>query len=235
MKKLVVITGAGVSAESGLPTFRDSGGLWDKYDPMEVCSVPGWRKDRAKVLEFYNLRRAELERVQPNHAHMAISMLERVFDVHIITTNVDDLHERAGSSKVLHLHGELLKACSSNRKESGIIDYPASGINIGDKHSDGSQLRPYIVWFGEDVPKMKEAETIVDNADVIVVIGTSLNVYPAADLVLGYRGEAPIININPEQYVMPAYLNVRHIGKSAVEGMSEAVVLLFKFLNEGEV
>jgi len=235
MKKLVVITGAGVSAESGVPTFRDSGGLWDKYDPMEVCSVPGWRKDRAKVLEFYNLRRAELEKVSYNKAHMTLGVLEQFFDVHIITTNVDDLHERAGSKNVLHLHGELLKACSSNRKEVGVVEYPASGINIGDKHPDGSQLRPYIVWFGEDVPKMKEAETIVDNADVIVVIGTSFNVYPAAGLVEGYRGEAPIININPEQFVMSAHLNVKQIRKGAVEGMSEAVVLLFKFLNEGEI
>lgn len=231
MKKLVVITGAGVSAESGVPTFRDSGGIWDKYDPMEVCSVNGWRKDRAKVLEFYNLRRADLEKVQPNHAHMAIATLQTMFDVHIITTNVDDLHERAGSSKVLHLHGELLKACSSNRKESGIVDYPASGINIGDKHPDGSQLRPYIVWFGEGVPKMQEAEKIVDSADVIVVIGTSLSVYPAALLVEGYRGEAPIININPEQYVMPAHLNVKQIRKGAVEGVTELIGILHELLN----
>lgn len=228
MKKLVVITGAGVSAESGVPTFRDEGGLWDKYDPMEVCTVEGWRKDRAKVLEFYNLRRADLEKVQPNHAHMAIATLQTMFDVHIITTNVDDLHERAGSSKVLHLHGELLKACSSNRKESGIVDYPASGINIGDKHPDGSQLRPYIVWFGENVPQMPVAQHIVDSADVIVVIGTSLSVYPAALLVEGYRGEAPIININPEQYVMPAHLNVKQIKKGAVEGILDVLGILYE-------
>ena len=234
MKKLVVITGAGVSAESGVPTFRDEGGLWDKYDPMEVCTLEGWRKDRAKVLEFYNLRRAELEKVKPNHAHEFLANWQDTFDVHIVTTNVDDLHERAGSRNVLHLHGELLKACSSNRKEFGPVDYPASGINIGDKHPDGSQLRPYIVWFGEGVPNMNLAEKIVDSADIIVVIGTSLNVYPAADLVLGYRGEAPIININPEQYEMPSYLNVTQIQKGAVKGVLDLTNILLNFLRESK-
>lgn len=232
MKKLVVITGAGVSAESGVPTFRDEGGLWDKYDPMEVCTVDGWRKDRAKVLEFYNIRRAQLEEVQPNLAHIGLATLQEHFDVQIITTNVDDLHERAGSNNVLHLHGELLKACSSNRKEFGVMDYPASGINIGDKHPDGSQLRPYIVWFGEGVPQMPVAQSIVDSADVIVVIGTSFSVYPAALLVEGYRGEAPIFNINPDAGVLPDNFNVRNIQKFASDGVTELMGILHELLNE---
>ena len=218
MKKLVVITGAGVSAESGLPTFRDSGGLWDKYDPMEVCSVPGWRKDRAKVLEFYNLRRAELERVQPNHAHMAISMLERVFDVHIITTNVDDLHERAGSSSILHLHGELLKVRSVSN-EKNIMQWKTD-LNLGDCDADGNQLRPHIVWFGEAVPLIEKAIEIVESADILIIIGTSLQVYPAAGLMNYVSQNVPVFYIDPKPtsiYDLPNKLKVLPL--SAVEGM----------------
>ena len=180
-KQLVIFTGAGVSAESGIQTFRDSDGLWYGYDFKEVASVAGWKKDKAKVLDFYNKRRRDAESVLPNKCHKMIASLEEHFNVTVITQNVDDLHERAGSTNVLHLHGQLNKMCSSMNKNA-TLPYDKD-INVGDKHPDGSQLRPFIVWFGEDVPNMLAAYAHTATADIFVVIGTSLSVYPAANLV----------------------------------------------------
>lgn len=207
-KKLVVLTGAGISKESGIDTFRDKGGTWEQYDLAEVCTLDGWRKDRQKVLDFYNKRREQLNDVHPNSAHIALAKLEQDYDVHIITQNVDDLHERAGSTKVLHLHGELVKACSSNNKRL-TVPY-GDAINVGDKHADGSQLRPFIVWFGEDVPKFSEAMFIVQEADVVVVIGTSMQVYPAASLKDYANKGTPVFSINPEPYEARGVEHIQH-------------------------
>lgn len=179
---LVVLTGAGISAESGLKTFRDGDGLWMGYDIEDVATPRAWRKNPKLVLDFYNHRRAEVLKAKPNAAHAGLVDLEEYFDVSIITQNIDDLHERAGSKNVLHLHGEIFKMCSENNKS---ITYPIMGdINIGDfSPDDGKQLRPFIVWFEEPVPMMEEAIAVVEAADIFVVIGTSLQVYPAAGLV----------------------------------------------------
>jgi len=180
-KKLVVLTGAGISTESGIKTFRDEDGLWYGYKPEDVAHIDGWKRNREKVLDFYNQRRSDLKSAEPNLAHKGLAELEDLFDVHIITQNVDDLHERGGSTKILHLHGELNKMCSSLNKTK--ILPCIEDIKIGDKHpDDGSQLRPYIVWFGEEVPMMYEAFKILSQADFFVIIGTSLQVYPAASL-----------------------------------------------------
>lgn len=182
MKKLVVLTGAGISAESGISTFRDSGGLWEGHDVMEVASPEGWRKNPSLVLDFYNQRRKQALSVKPNEAHYELARLEQFFDVTIITQNIDNLHEKAGSTKIIHLHGELFKSQSTQNPE---LVYDMSGweIKMGDKCEIGSQLRPFIVWFGENVPMMEAAiETTLD-ADIFAVIGTSLVVYPAASLI----------------------------------------------------
>jgi NAD-dependent deacetylase len=181
MKRLVILSGAGVSAESGISTFRDAGGLWEGHDIMEVASPQGFAKNPEFVLDFYNKRRAQLKTVEPNAAHHCIAALERNFDVHVITQNVDDLHERAGSSNVIHLHGELLKARSSMVYDH-FTDWQ-DDIKTGDLAADGSQLRPHIVWFGEEVPAMEEAAQIASTADVMLIVGTSLQVYPAAGLI----------------------------------------------------
>lgn len=188
MKKIVVLTGAGISAESGIKTFRDSGGLWEEYNVMDVATPEAWRKNPALVTRFYNERRKQLFSVCPNPGHTALAELEKVFDVHIITQNVDDLHERAGSTKVLHLHGELKKVRSS-LDEHLIYELTEENceVKIGDKCERGSQLRPHIVWFGEAVPLIGEAVKITETADIFIVVGTSLNVYPAAGL-LEYAG-----------------------------------------------
>lgn len=182
-KRIVVLTGAGVSAESGIQTFRDAGGLWEGHDVMEVASPEGWAKNKALVLDFYNQRRRQLHLVKPNAAHYAIVELEKRFDVHIITQNVDDLHERAGSKNVVHLHGELLKA-RSTQHEHLIYDWPGD-ILPGDKCEKGTQLRPHIVWFGEMVPMLSVAAELTALADIVMIVGTSMQVYPAAGLV-GY-------------------------------------------------
>lgn len=182
MERLVVFTGAGVSAESGIKTFRDSGGLWEEYRIEDVATPEAWKKDPKLVLEFYNQRRKQIINAEPNKAHKVLARLEKHFDVHIITQNIDNLHERAGSSKVLHLHGEIMKARSTFNPEL-IYDLDQPVIKFGDKCEKGSQLRPHIVWFGEAVPEMERAYTIASRADVFVVIGTSLNVYPAAGLI----------------------------------------------------
>ncbi len=182
MKKLVVFTGAGISAESGLKTFRDSDGLWEEYDVMEVATPEAWAKNQALVLEFYNKRRKQILDATPNAAHFSLVELEQKFDVQIITQNIDDLHERAGSSNVLHLHGEI-KLARSTADPSLIHHIEGWELNPGEKCKKGSQLRPHIVWFGEEVPNMSLANTIAQTADVLIIVGTSLNVYPAAGLV----------------------------------------------------
>lgn len=195
--KLVVLTGAGISAESGIKTFRDSDGLWEGHDIYEVASPRGWKKNPALVLEFYNLRRRDIAAAHPNAAHSGLADLEADYDVHIITQNIDDLHERGGSSKVLHLHGEIFKM-RSEYDESLIYDI-SGDIQLGDTAGDGHQLRPYIVWFEEPVPMISEAARITSQADIFVVIGTSLVVYPAAGL----------LDIAPKQ--IPKYIIDKHI------------------------
>ncbi len=195
-KKLVVLTGAGMSAESGLKTFRDADGLWEGHDVMEVASPQGFANDPELVFEFYNQRRRQLLTVEPNAAHKKLVELEASFDVSIVTQNVDDLHERAGSSHVVHLHGELLKV-RSTMNEDLVLEWKKD-LSIGDKGPDGSQLRPHIVWFGEMVPKLEEAAKITAVADIVMVIGTSMQVYPAASLVHYSRPKTPIYFIDPK-------------------------------------
>lgn len=197
MKKLTILSGAGISAESGIQTFRDGDGLWENHNVTDVASPEGWRKDRALVLEFYNQRRRQLHEVQPNDAHRLLAELEKHFEVQIITQNIDDLHERAGSTNILHIHGELFKSCSCNNKN--LIYDQKDDINIGDKAEDGAQLRPFIVWFGEDVPLYQTAREIVKESDILLVIGTSLQVYPAAGLIHDIKDDCLLIVINPNE------------------------------------
>ncbi|WP_288447554.1 NAD-dependent deacylase [uncultured Chryseobacterium sp.] len=197
MKKLTILSGAGISAESGIKTFRDGDGLWENHNVTDVASPEGWRKDRALVLEFYNQRRRQLHEVQPNEAHQLLVELEKYFEVQIVTQNIDDLHERAGSTNILHIHGELFKSCSCNNKN--LIYEQKEDINIGDKAEDGAQLRPFIVWFGEDVPLYHTAREIVKEADILLVIGTSLQVYPAAGLIHDIKDDCLLIVINPNE------------------------------------
>lgn len=222
MKHLVVLTGAGISAESGLSTFRDNNGLWTKVNAEELASIQGYRKDRAKVLAFYNERRKNLLKVEPNHAHQVLAELEQWYKVSIITQNVDDLHERAGSTNVLHLHGELRKVTSSNNPNDTkcIIEKPLDEpILIGEKATDGSQLRPYIVFFGESVPNMGQAERIVQTADIFVIIGTSLQVYPAAYLKERGAWMIPCFIIDPGEFWAEDFYGFEHIKTTAVAGI----------------
>ena len=224
MKKIVVLTGAGVSAESGIHTFRDSGGLWEGHDVMEVASPEGFAKNPALVLDFYNQRRRKLFEVEPNAAHMALVELEDHFDTTIVTQNVDDLHERAGSSRVIHLHGELLKSRSTSNPE---IIYPCSGdILLGDKCEFGSQLRPHIVWFGESVPMLNLGINHVMDCDWIIIIGSSMQVYPAASL----AGFAPsyagmdYVDIKPSiNFELSLRPGLHVIEKKATIGVPEVV------------
>ncbi len=217
-KKLVVLTGAGVSAESGISTFRDSNGLWENHDVMEVASPEGWRKNRALVQEFYNQRRRQARECQPNAAHLALAKLEKHLDVRIITQNIDDLHERAGSTAVLHLHGELNKSQSSFDPS---LVYPMEGWEIkeGDKCEKGSQLRPFIVWFGEAVPMMIPAMKIAAKADFFLVLGTSMQVYPAASLIDYVPGNSEKYLIDPAQPDFSLPRDLTFIQKKATEGM----------------
>lgn len=194
-KKLVVLTGAGISAESGIKTFRDADGLWEGHNVMDVASPEGWQRNRELVLDFYNQRRRQLHQVKPNQGHMVLAELENDFDVHIITQNVDNLHEQAGSSKVLHLHGELLKV-RSTKNENYILDWQHD-LLVGDVDDKGNQLRPHIVWFGEMVPALEEAVSITEQADYVAVIGTSLQVYPAASLMHYANPNVPVYYIDP--------------------------------------
>jgi NAD-dependent deacetylase len=218
MKKIVVLTGAGISAESGIKTFRDADGLWEGHDIMEVASPIGWKKNAELVLDFYNKRRAQLLTVRPNKAHEILAELEEHFDIHIITQNVDDLHERAGSNKVIHLHGELLKV-RSNTNENFFLDWKHD-LNLGDFDLEGNQLRPHIVWFGEDVPMIENAIDIVETADVLIIIGTSLQVYPAAGLMNYVDEKVLVYYIDPKPatiYDLPNELKILPL--TAVEGM----------------
>ena len=226
-KKIVVLSGAGISAESGIKTFRDADGLWEGHDIMEVASPEGWRKNQELVLDFYNKRRQQLKEVKPNRAHEILAELEADFDVHIITQNVDDLHERAGSKKVLHLHGELLKV-RSTKNEKYILDW-TEDINLGDFDNNGNQLRPHIVWFGEAVPALEEAIPLVMQADYVIIIGTSLQVYPASGLVDFAKPEAELfyIDLNPAKIA-----NLKNPLEIIPKTASEGIAILKEILTQ---
>lgn len=223
MKKLVFLTGAGMSAESGIQTFRGSGGMWEEYPVMQVASHEGWLADPNLVTEFYNKRRKELFSVEPNEGHRLVAALEKDYDVMVVTQNVDTLHEMAGSTKVIHLHGLLTRVCSSDDPENPAYWQTLTPDNCavapGTKAGDGSLLRPYIVFFGESVPMIEPAAQEVGQADILVVIGTSLNVYPAAGLIRLTRPGTPIYLIDPHAVDCPTEVN--YIRKGASEGMRE--------------
>jgi len=218
MKKLVVFTGAGTSAESGLGTFRDSGGLWEKYDVYQVATPEAWRTNPALVQEFYNERRKQVMAAKPNAAHLSIAKLEQQYDVTVITQNVDDLHERAGSSKVVHLHGEITKSQSSV-DPSLVYDINGWELKDGDKCEKGSQLRPHVVWFGEPVPEMEQAGIITEKADIFLVVGTSLNVYPAAGLIDIVGPDVPKYLIDPKEVSVSGVENVTVYKEKASTGV----------------
>ena len=220
MKNIVVLTGAGISAESGIKTFRGADGLWEGHDVMEVASPIGWEKNMELVLDFYNQRRKQLLKVQPNAAHRALVKLQEKYRVDIITQNIDDLHERAGSTHVTHLHGELLKA-RSTFDENLIMDWKKD-IKVGDFCEYNHQLRPHVVWFGEAVPMFQKAAEIAEKADIVIVIGTSMQVYPAASLVDFTPRESPIYFIDPNPNISESG-NLEIINKKAVKGVPELV------------
>jgi len=229
-KKLVVLTGAGISAESGIKTFRDADGLWEGHDVMEVASPEGFRKNPKLVLEFYNQRRRQLHTVKPNLGHETLVALERDFDVHIITQNVDNLHEQAGSTKVLHLHGELFKV-RSTKNENHILDWKTD-LNWGDCDANGNQLRPHIVWFGEAVPAIEEAAAITQQADYLAIIGTSMQVYPAAGLLHYTKPNVPVYYIDPKPATIYDLVNpLEIITKTATEGVPVLKEKLLEKLN----
>ena len=224
-KKITVLTGAGVSAESGISTFRDSDGLWENHNVEDVASIEGWYRNKALVLDFYNARRAQLADVRPNAAHLAIASLEEEYDVTVVTQNVDNLHERAGSTRVIHLHGELTKVRPENCcnesdgfSEQTVFDIGSDAVHVGDLAPNGAQLRPHIVWFGEAVPKIEQAIDAVEAADIILVVGTSLQVYPAAGLYRYARMDAPIYIIDPKE-VPVRDGRLKHIKDVATKGM----------------
>lgn len=230
MKRIVVLTGAGMSAESGISTFRDTGGLWEQYAIEDVATPEGFRRDPALVLSFYNERRKQLLQVSPNKGHELLAALEKTYQVDIITQNVDNLHERAGSTHILHLHGELTKVCSSYDPENPRYVRELSPaeyeIKIGDKAEDGSQLRPYIVWFGEAVPNISKAAELVSQADILVIIGTSMQVYPAAGLVHYAPAHTPIYLIDPHADEIPLSMPITLLKKGASEGIEAFIQLL---------
>lgn len=223
-KRLVVLTGAGVSQESGIKTFRDSDGLWENYPVEEVASIEGWHKNKELMLRFYNERRAQLATVEPNKAHKIIAELERDFDVTVVTQNVDNLHERAGSTKIIHLHGELTKVRGVDDDET-TYDIGYEPIHLGDKSPSGAQLRPHIVWFGEAVPKLEEGARAVSECDILLVVGTSLAVYPAAGLVNYITRGRPIYLIDPKP-IRVNYSNYTQIEDVASRGMEKFRELL---------
>jgi NAD-dependent deacetylase len=222
MKRLVVFTGAGISAESGLKTFRDSDGLWENYNIEDVATPMAWVKNRKLVLDFYNQRRKQVLGAEPNAAHKGLVELEKNFEVQIITQNIDDLHERAGSKKVLHLHGEIRKARSSV-DPALIYDINGWEINEGEKCTKGSQLRPHIVWFGEMVPELENAVHLVSMTDIFIIIGTSLQVYPAASLINYAPAESEKYYIDPLASQNYSYDNIHCINKKATEGVTELI------------
>lgn len=220
MKKVVVLTGAGISAESGINTFRGADGLWEGHDIMEVASPAGWKNNQALVLDFYNKRRSQLHTVAPNKGHTALVDLEKTHKVTIITQNVDDLHERAGSSDVIHLHGELLKV-RSQFDENLVLDW-RKDLHTGDFCEHNSQLRPHIVWFGEAVPLLDKAIAITEQADILIIIGTSMQVYPAASLLQFAKPTTPIYFIDPNPAITPKE-NLTIVAKKATVGVPEVV------------
>ena len=225
MKKIVVLTGAGMSAESGLRTFRDADGLWEGHDVMEVASPEGWNSNKELVLDFYNERRRQLLSANPNKAHLNLVSLEKEYEINIITQNVDDLHERAGSSHVLHLHGELLKVRSS--RNENLVYECSSDIKIGDLAEDGHQLRPDIVWFGEAVPMLVKAIEITKSSDILVIIGTSMQVYPAASLIHYIKNTIPIFFIDPNPNISTTdYDNLTIISEKASIGVDKLINIL---------
>ncbi len=230
MKKLVILSGAGISAESGISTFRDAGGLWDKYPVMQVASIEGYEANPELVINFYNERRKQLLEVEPNQGHLLCAELEKYFDVTVVTQNVDNLHERAGSHHIIHLHGELTKVCSSyNPNDPRYIRElkpEEFEVKMGDKAGDGSQLRPFIVWFGEAVPEIETAVNYVEKADIFVIIGTSMNVYPAASLLYYVPSNADVYLIDPKDVNINTRRPITHIKKGASEGMKELLQLL---------
>lgn len=223
MKHIVVLTGAGMSAESGIKTFRDADGLWEGHDVMEVASPQGFARNPELVLDFYNQRRRQLKEVQPNQAHNDLAELEKDFKVTIITQNVDNLHERAGSTDVVHLHGELQKIRSTGNPKD--IRVWTEDLNLGDTCDKGYQLRPHIVWFGEDVPMIETAVKICYAADILVIIGTSMQVYPAASLINYVQPDTIIYYIDPKPAISSRG-NIKVIAKSATEGMKDLISLL---------
>lgn len=235
MKNLVVLTGAGMSAESGISTFRDSGGLWDRYPVEQVATPEGYAANPRLVIDFYNERRKQLLEVKPNRGHELLAELEQEFQVTVITQNVDNLHERAGSSHVIHLHGELTKVTSSwlpnNPEYIRELKPEEYEVHIGDLAPDGSQLRPFIVWFGEAVPMIETAVEYAEKADIFVIIGTSLNVYPAAGLLNYVPAGVPVYLIDPKQVAIASGRKVHVIQKGASEGMAELKKML---LEKGE-
>lgn len=230
-KRIAVLTGAGVSAESGLGTYRDNGGLWDNYDPMEVASIDGWHRNRALVLDFYNHQRENLKGAQPNAAHKAIASLEDSYNVTVITQNVDNLHERAGSTNVIHLHGEVTKvrpeqgAYDESYSEREVFDVGYDAVCIGDLAPNGKQLRPHIVFFGEAVPKIERAIDIVQDADILLIVGTSLQVYPAAGLYRYAGADTRIYIIDPAD-VPIRESRITHIKDVATAGMQKFLEIL---------
>ena len=232
MRKLTVLTGAGISAESGISTFRDSGGLWEQYPVMKVASHTGWLNDPELVNRFYNERRKQLFRTMPCGAHKILAQLEDDYEVCVITQNIDDLHERAGSTNVIHLHGELSKVCSSRDPYDYryVKELPEDDCEVepGTKAGDGSLLRPFIVFFGESVPMIEPAAEAVQQADIFVIIGTSLNVYPAAGLISYTKPHIPIYLIDPGAVNTNGYYKIQHIMKGASAGMKELTEILEK-------
>lgn len=229
-KNLVILSGAGMSAESGISTFRDAGGLWDKYPVMQVASAEGYVRDPELVINFYNERHKQLLDVEPNAGHIGLAELEKDFNVTVVTQNVDNLHERAGSTRIIHLHGELTKVCSSRDpynpryvKELKPEEYE---VKMGDKAGDGSQLRPFIVWFGEAVPEIETAVDYVEKADIFVIIGTSMNVYPAAGLLNYVPRTAEVYLIDPKPVDTHSMRQIHIIQKGASEGVKELKKLL---------
>lgn len=229
-KRIVVLTGAGISAESGIATFRDAGGLWDKYRVTDVCTPGGWACDPELVTNFYNARRRETAEKRPCEAHRLVAALEEWYDVRVITQNIDNLHEQAGSTHVVHLHGELMKSTSSREPNDPrcieTIPPDRLDIHMGDLAPDGSQKRPFIVWFEEPVPLIEEAARLSATADIYIIIGTSLNVYPAAGLTQYVPDEAPVYLIDPAPVRWNALRSFHHIQKGASEGMRELLHLL---------
>lgn len=224
MKKIVVLTGAGISAESGIKTFRDAGGLWEGHDVMEVATPQGWHKNRQLVLEFYNARRRQLQEVVPNDGHNAIVELEKKHNTVIITQNVDDLHERAGSSNIIHLHGELIKVRSTVHPE--LVYEWMEDLNPDDNCEKGFQLRPHIVWFGEEVPMISVAAKEVMTADIMIIVGTSMQVYPAAGLVSALPHGRPIYYVDPNphiSYELYRASNLKVISEPASTGVRKVV------------